>query len=413
MDGVSLIRYGGGSFKLRQYFIKLCAWLQRKPVLIFDQDPLLCSSILANSDKKGSFVEHLFAIPAWNPIYSIESEDGARWKILSMNCCQVFRTLRWKESLSPQVDSCIRAFAVKINEDPSFVINAEYVSRSTLRIIYQLLFEHPIAAEDETLFYNASLEWRKEIALKGLGDVAVKQAFCLRLFEIIKQSRFSEGLNQEHNREDPTLWISVFAQPFILSPQINVSDIMVSVFLLLRQDPLLYELTRKKAHEGDESYLNAVIMESIRLQHPFPVLERELCSDMIINGNNISSGTQIIMIIDQFVHSTVFDPQTWLGEEKNNFEGLIFGAGKRICLGKTLAKALMVDMLKSMLTHIPDIKIQPGLGHLYSGRDNDHKSSLNESVYQIKLFGRALWRSYIIGCKKKAKNKPVAQQNIK
>lgn len=57
-------------------------------------------------------------------------------------------------------------------------------------------------------------------------------------------------------------------------------------------------------------------MESIRLQHPFPVLERELCSDMVINGNNIPAGTQVIMMMDNFVHSTVFDPQTWLGEEK-------------------------------------------------------------------------------------------------
>ena len=89
MDYLSLIRYGGGSFDLRKYFIKLCAWLQRKPVIILDRDPLLCTAFLASSDKKGSFVEHLFAIPAWHPLYSIESEDGERWKALSMNCCQV------------------------------------------------------------------------------------------------------------------------------------------------------------------------------------------------------------------------------------------------------------------------------------------------------------------------------------
>ena len=413
MEGVSLIRYGGGAFKLRHYFIKLCAWLQRKPVLILDRDPLLCSSIMANSDKKGSFVEHLFAIPAWQPIYSIESEDGARWKLLSMNCCQVFRTLRWKETLPLQVASCLEALADKINNDSSLVMNAELVSRSALQVLYELIFEHPIDAADETLFYQASLEWRKEIALKGVGNVAIKQAFCQRLSLIIKQSRYAEGFTDEQHLNDPALWMSVFAQPFILSPQINVSDIMVSVFSFLRAEPSLYEVARIKAKEGDEAYLNALIMESIRLQHPFPILERELCSDMIIEGKTVPAGTQVLMIMDEFNQSSVFNPQNWLANDKNTFEGLVFGAGKRICLGKALAKALMVEMLKSMLIHLPDLKIQPGLGHLYSGRDNDHKGSFNESVYQIKVFGRALWRSFKIGCQKNTRKMPAESQNIK
>ena len=246
-----------------------------------------------------------------------------------------------------------------------------------------------------------------------MGDVGVKQAFCKRLTQIIKQSRYAEGFTEEQNLIDPILWISVFAQPFILSPQINVSDIMVSVFEFLRADPTLHEVARKKALANDETYLNALIMESIRLKHPFPILERELSSDMIINGKNIPAGTQVIMMMDQFVQSPIFDPQTWLDGDKNTYEGLAFGSGKRICLGKTLAKALMVEMLKSILIHLPDISIQPGLGHLYSGRDNDNKGSLKESVYQIKLFIKALWMSFKIGCKKKSRKKLAASQNIK
>ncbi len=403
MDYVSLIRYGGGSFELRKYFIRLCAWLQKKPILILESDPVLCTAILASSDKKGSFVEHLFAIPAWRPIYSIESEDGIRWKALSMNCCQVFRTLRWKEQIPLQVTASVQALADEMCLNPSLVMNAEQVSRIALNVLYEILFEQTIEPEDEALFYNASVEWRKEIALKGVGDYRVKEAFCQRLTQLIRASRYSEGLSND-NARDAVMWLSVFAQPFILSPQINVSDIMVSVFSFLRADPELHRVTHQKAAEGDDAYLNAVIMESIRLQHPFPVLERELCADMAIHGQNYPAGTQVMLILDQFIQNTAFDPQTWLNPDlKHPFEGLVFGAGKRICLGKTLAKHLMVEILKSMLILLPDNKIQPGLGHLYSGRDNDSKVSLKESLYQMKVFGRALCKSFTIGLKKVSK----------
>lgn len=400
MEGFSSIRYGGGSFELRKIFIRICAWLQRKPVFILDSDPILCATILASSEKKGSFIEHLFAIPAWQPIYSIESEDGKRWKTLSLNCCQVFRTLQWKESLPVQVTSYVRALADEMKVDACLVMNAEQVSRITLKVLYEMLFEHAIKLDDETLFYNASIEWRKEIALKGAGDLRIKHAFCQRLTHIIKTSRYGAGLTEEHHVSDPMLWLSVFAQPFILSPQINVSDIMVAVFSFLRADPALYDIIRKKAIEGDYAYLNAVIMESIRLRHPFPILERELSTEMNVGGKRYPIGTQVFLIMDRFIQDTAFDPQKWLDSDlKHPFEGLIFGAGKRICLGKTLAKQLMVELLKSMLILIPDTKIQPGLGHYYSGRDNDNKASFRESLYQLKIFGRALWRSFKIGFK--------------
>ena len=401
MNFFSSIRYGVGSFELRKFFIKMCAWLQRKPVFILDSEPLLCATILASSDKKGSFIEYLFAIPAWQPIYSIESEDGTRWKTLSLNCCHVFRTLRWKDNLPQQVDSYMQALKETASNDHCWVMNAEQISRITLKVIYELLFKQAIKFEDETLFYRASIEWRKEIALKGRGDPATKQAFCQRLAEIVKASCYAEALTEGHHANDPMFWLSVFAQPFIISPQINVSDIMVAVFAFLRADPVLYDVVRNKAITGDDVYLNAVVMETIRLKHPFPILERELCTEMTIHGKTYPVGTQILLILDQFVQNTIFDPQSWLDDDlKHPFEGLIFGAGKRICLGKTLAKQLMVELLKSMLINIPDTQIQPQLGHLYSGRDNDGKGGFKESFYQMKIFGRAFWRSFKIGFKK-------------
>lgn len=387
MKAASLIRYGDGPFELRTAFIKLCAWLQGKDVVILDRDPDDCAQALAASETKGSFIESIFAIPAWHPLYSIESEDGPRWKELADSCSRVLRGLRWKDSLAERVDRSVRTLAA----DPLYVFDSEAISRLTLRVLYELLFDAPIQPADETLFFQGSIEWRKEIAIKGKGNVRIKQEFVRRLLVVVGASKYRQGLE---TCADPMMWLAVFGQPFIISPQINVSDIMVATFSFLRQHPDLYQ--RAAAHDG--KYLHAVIMESIRLQHPFPILERELTRDLQLKDRLLKTGTQIFIPLDQFKQDKSFNPEAWLDEANPHpFQSLIFGAGKRMCLGKMLANQLMVDMLRSLILHVPDARIQPEKGHRFSGRNNDGKQSFGASVYQLRRFLGALWRSFKIG----------------
>jgi cytochrome P450 len=194
------------------------------------------------------------------------------------------------------------------------------------------------------------------------------------------------------------LWLSVFGQPFLISPQINVSDIMVATFSFLRQHPQHYQLVQKKAAENDGRYLNAVIMEAIRLQHPFPILERELTRDLVLQGRSVKAGTQIFVPLDQFKQDPSFQPEAWLNEDRPHpFQSLAFGAGKRMCPGKMLATHLMVALLGSLVRHLPLERIQPEQGHRFSGRNNDGKEGLSESLYQLRKFLGALWRSFQIG----------------
>jgi hypothetical protein len=53
-------------------------------------------------------------------------------------------------------------------------------------------------------------------------------------------------------------------------------------------------------------------------------------------------------------------------------------------------------MLRSFLTEFQIEKIQPQLGHLYSGRDNDRQSGLKESIYQLKTIARAVGKSWFM-----------------
>jgi hypothetical protein len=393
MKATSLIRYNDGPFEARTLFIRLCAWLQGKRVLMLDSDPAECARALASSETKGTFIETIFAIPAWSPLYSVESEDGLRWKELADNCAKVLRQLKWKDAIPSLLDKSVHDLALA--QHPDRIMDSEGISRLVLRTLYEILFEEKIRAADETLFFQSSIEWRKEIAVKGAGNKAIKNKAARRLLEIVQSSRYQSGLQES---SDPMMWLSVFGQPFLISPQINVSDIMVATFTFLRQHPGYYQLIQKKAAAKDGRYLNAVIMEAIRLQHPFPILERELTRDLVLQGRLVKAGTQIFVPLDQFKQDQSFQPEAWLDEERPHpFQSLVFGAGKRMCPGKMLATQLMVAMLGSLVLHVPLEQIRPDHGHRFSGRNNDGKEGLGESLYQLRKFLGALWRSFQIG----------------
>ncbi len=386
MNVLSSIRYGSGFFNIRSLFIRLCAWLQRRPLLILDRNPEACSKVLACSEVKGTFIESIFAIPAWRPLYSIESEDGEKWQQMASSCSGILKALPWKTK--------IPSLAAKYITATQGIIDGEAISRITLKIMYELLFEKCISVENETLFYTASIEWRKEIALKGKGDISIKQIFSQELMNILHNSKYQEGFI--HHSADPMIWLSVLAQPFIISPQINVSDIMVSVFHFLRKHPDIYAQAKNAAANNNDAFITAIILESMRLAHPFPILERQLTCDLEIEGKKYLAGTQVLIPLDQFKHTLIFDLTPWL-EKTNAYQKIVFGAGRRMCLGKLLAESLMTNMLKSMLFHIADERIQPSINHLHSGRNNDGNSSFTESLYQARQFSIALWRSFKLG----------------
>jgi hypothetical protein len=399
----SNLRYGGGSFDLRKSYIKLCAALQKKPVLILDTEPQLATRLLASSRIKGSFLERLFAVPAWRPLYSIESEDGPLWEKLASECHSLFKGLAWQEKTPVLCAEKIAALAKNLAANPERRCDGEEISRLALRVLYEVVFEQEISPSDETLFYQASLEWRKEIAVKAPGNRGIKLRFVQRLQEIISTSKYGEGYIRF--ADNPAVFISVFAQPFIISPQINVSDIMAAVFFFVEKDAALAAQLKIRASAGDDHYLHAVIMEAMRLRHPFPILERELTKELNFAGTLYPVGTQVFILLDQFRQDPMFMPERWSDPESVAlYGGLLFGAGQRVCLGKGLANVVLLHLLKGLVLCLPEAQLCPTEGHLFSGRDNDGSSGLRESLYQGKIFLRALYHSWKIGRQQGAKN---------
>jgi hypothetical protein len=383
----------------RSRLIRLAAFLQGKKVVLLNSQPELCAQVLAASDKKGDFLERLIATPAWHPIYSIESMDDDHWKQLSDDFKKLMNQLQWRERLTPLIHQTLQLLLKNNHTESPVILDSETLCKLVVATLYELLFNHSMSAQDQNLFYTASVEWRKEIAVKGKANPQIKSEFWKRLHQIVSESSFKEGLLSY--QQDPSNWLSLFAQPFLISPQINISDIFVTVFGFLKSDPTLYQKAKIWAVEQDKARLSGILLEAIRLQHPFPILERELKQPLSSPHGHFTAGTQFFILLDQFKQDQRFDPERWLlPQDQNPYHALPFAAGPRMCIGKPIALELMVQLLQSFLIEFDLNQIQPQQGHLYSGRDNDQSSGFKETLYQLRVFSKVLLKSFFLRFKK-------------
>jgi hypothetical protein len=114
------------------------------------------------------------------------------------------------------------------------------------------------------------------------------------------------------------------------------------------------------------------------------------------HGQHYDVGNQVFILMDQFEQDQTFNPERWL-EARNPFSSVPFGTGHRMCIGKPIATILLDDLLKGLLTQLPDAQVQPSVNHRYSGRDNDQASSFSETLYQMKTFAKVLGKAIQTG----------------
>lgn len=268
-----------------------------------------------HSTNKGNFIETKISRNAWKPILSLESENGETWMILKDRLLDLMKQLPSKSVLATIVR--------KTTNISGSEITSREIGLLTIRIFLQYIFgESDYHDECCSDLYDASLEFRKEIALKGKGDPTKKQ----KAVDIIRKY-LSVSI---YNLPDDIYSISVVLQPFIISPAINVSDIAIGWDLKQSVDA------------------------NIVRHHPFPILEREICVD----------GKQY----------QVFIPT-------DELHILPFGYGSRQCSGKAIA----TTFLETFFTTLIERNIfKPRENHVYSGRDNDNRDNLEAVLFQIR-----------------------------
>ena len=316
----------------------------------------LINKVLCLQDK-GNFIEYSVATPAWEPIISLESVDGDQWVQVKQNFLNFITSFHIDNKIALIGDYIENYTNQYLNSN--HIIDSKLISKITVQSFCKFLFDIEINLNDLDTLYQASIEWRKEISMKGKGNMKIKVNAINIILNYIKNNNKVYLIFNE-NWEKPEYY-SIILQPFIISPMINASDIMVSVQSLLS----------KSLISSDEVINNNLINKIIYSYHPFPILERF----------DPSTNTQYFLPLDQL---TTFNNYSDL------YKNLVFGTGHRRCSGQLYAYVILNKFIDMYFKN--QKKINPLLNHKYSGRNND-KFNIRESLYMGKILLKILFNS--------------------
>ncbi len=122
---------------------------------------------------KGTVLEELLATPAWRPILSVESVNHNLWHELKTNFLTFAKAVPAKSELGNIAQFELKKFLD--NNDNK--INSKDISKITLKIFTNWIFKDTTFDHDPAMtclsddqlerIYQSSIEYRKEIALKG------------------------------------------------------------------------------------------------------------------------------------------------------------------------------------------------------------------------------------------------------
>jgi len=261
----------------------------------FISDPFIVKKVLEIPDK-GEFIEHLIATPAWAPLISLESINGSEWIKQKALFLKFIKYIPSIDELKITTENVVNKYSDKHKYNP---IDSFIISKMTLEIMIQWLFglsslelNSNISDNDLDMVVLASIEWKKEIAVKAKGNLEIKSKTVELFLDLILRSKYYDIFKEKWY--DP-LYYSIILQPFIISPMINIPDIAI--------------------------YVNKynTLEEAIFYHHPFPILERYVANDLYINNKLIiKANTQVFIPLDTMTKDLNY---------KLNSKYLVFGSG--------------------------------------------------------------------------------------
>jgi len=123
----------------------------------------------------------------------------------------------------------------------------------------------------------------------------------------------------------------------------------------LRNPATLTRLT-SEIDAGEDTYLRAVISESLRLRPVVPLAGRRLASDLDIDGLSLPAGTDVTPAIwlthtraEEYPEPYAFRPERFLEQSPTTYGWVPFGGGIRRCLGAAFAEMEMRVVLDAVL----------------------------------------------------------------
>jgi cytochrome P450 len=133
--------------------------------------------------------------------------------------------------------------------------------------------------------------------------------------------------------------------------------------LLLRNPPVLARLREELEAGDDDTYLDAVVKETLRLRPVIDAAERTLTVPRTVAGWDLPAGVKVYPAIalvhmreDLYPRAHEFRPERFVEDGAESYSWLPFGGGIRRCIGAALAHAEMAEVLR---VAVPRVELRP------------------------------------------------------
>jgi cytochrome P450 len=130
-------------------------------------------------------------------------------------------------------------------------------------------------------------------------------------------------------------------------------------FDLLPRNPSVLNRLRSELDGEDDTYLDAVVTETLRLRPVIDAAERTLTKPRTICGWELPPGIRVypnITVVhlreDLYPQPREFRPERFIEEETSSYAWLPFGGGIRRCIGAALAQAEMAEVIRTVVTRV-------------------------------------------------------------
>lgn len=192
---------------------------------------------------------------------------------------------------------------------------------------------------------------REEIGCRRSNPLDDDRKDCLAIFLRLQGEQEDGGYLDDR-------MIAIF-QRFLLLAGYETTATTLSwiVERLVRHPEVMARLDETLA-AGDDSYLDAVITESMRVRPALPVTVRSVEKDCVINGLALPAGAIIMLYInaihkrpDLYANADSFDPDRFVGTKPISSQWLPFGGGAHRCLGAQFSMVEARVLLRTILEH--------------------------------------------------------------
>ena len=136
--------------------------------------------------------------------------------------------------------------------------------------------------------------------------------------------------------------------------------------LLLRHPETLERLRAEIASGSDDTYLDAVVKEALRLRPVIDAAERTLTRTRRVAGWDLPPGVKVYPAIalvhlreDLYPAPHAFRPERFADEGAESYSWLPFGGGIRRCIGAALAQAEMAEVLRVCVSAVDLLPVRP------------------------------------------------------